>query len=71
MLSILCWYYYGECDFSKANPKGPYAVGFKEFHLKNPVSVFYPVDKEDYKRISTPTKYWLDYRNQENWVEGL
>ena len=52
-LSIVLLLVFGDSDFSRMKLRGPYQVGYKEFrtdNLGNEVSVFYPVDKPEYKR---------------------
>lgn len=63
---------WGEGNFSKAKPKGPYAVGHKVIYVKdkyNAVSVFYPVDKQVYEESKEPFKVWLDHPDE--WIDGL
>jgi hypothetical protein len=52
-VSICFLIFFGDSDFSRMKLRGPYQVGYREFRtdkLGNEVSVFYPVDKPDYKR---------------------
>ena len=51
VLVIIIWLRFGEGDFQKCRPKGPYSVGHQTIYLKqggNAVSVFYPVDADTY-----------------------
>jgi hypothetical protein len=43
---------FGETDFQKLKMTGPYEVGYREFRTKkygNEVSVFYPMERSEYK----------------------
>ena len=45
---------FGDSDFSRMRLKGPYQVGHKDYRttkLGSEVSIFFPVDKDEYKRV--------------------
>ena len=56
LASIALRIFYGPGDFSRVKIRGPYAVGFREYHVdatETAVSVFYPIDAS-YKK-ETPS----------------
>jgi len=51
---ILITILFGEGDFAKVKLTGPFEVGHKDIHITgtgNAISVFYPMDKDVYRRI--------------------
>jgi len=63
---------FGLGDFEKSKPTGKYAVGHRMHYLsnqkKNPVGVFYPVDKNYEESVKKMTmrktfKPMIDYKN--------
>ena len=64
---------FGDSDFSRMELKGPYQVGHRDYRtakLGSEVSVFYPVDKDEYKRvIKRDNTLWL--RHGDNTLLGL
>jgi Platelet-activating factor acetylhydrolase, isoform II len=73
MLSTLIVIIFGETDFSRLRPNGPYQVGFREFrsHVHdNEVSVYYPISKEHHrKHINERNTLWA--RHGEETLQGL
>lgn len=71
--SIVLMLLFGEVNFSRMKNEGPYQVGYKEFRtfkLDNPVSVFYPINKEHYKQmIKKNNTKWL--RNGDHTLLGI
>jgi len=71
-LALILWLRWGEGDFSKCKPKGPFRVGHQTIYIKdklNAVSVFFPVDVKDYEENPQPNKMWLDHPDE--WINGL
>lgn len=60
----------GATDFSSLQFDGPYKVGVRYFHLRTmdtETMVFYPIDKDEYKRKhATHNATWL--RRPEKWI---
>lgn len=55
--SLYLWLKYGENDYSKFTPTGPYRVGYKEFTTKqwsNECSVFYPAANDGSGQLGVP-----------------
>jgi hypothetical protein len=51
--SVLLQFLFGDSDMSRMKMTGPFEVGYKEFRsaiLGSEVSVFYPIDRDHYKR---------------------
>lgn len=61
--STLLLILFGEVNFNRSKAIGPYEVGYKEFKTTkydNAVSVYYPINKDHYKRmISSRNVRWL------------
>ena len=52
--SIMNLIYFGDANFNRLKMVGPYQVGHKEYFTSgggNGVSVYYPMDKEEYRRL--------------------
>ncbi|MFO0117170.1 MAG: hypothetical protein ACK521_06000, partial [bacterium] len=60
----------GATDFSSLQFDGPYKVGVRYFHsrtMDTETMVFYPIDKDEYKRKhATHNATWL--RRPEKWI---
>ena len=70
-ITLVLFVIYGNSDLSKANTKGLFAVGYKEFHVKKTscaVSVFYPMDKNTYNKSIYKSRYWLNYRKGDKFI---
>ena len=67
-LGILTTIIYGEANFDKLKLTGPFEVGHKDIHINgtgNAISVFYPMDKDVYRRIMEQEPHrntkWMRY----------
>lgn len=73
ILSLTLVFFFGEADFSRLHPTGPYQAGFKEFstsHRKNEVSVFYPITRRHFTdSIQLRNTPWL--RHGDHTIQGL
>ena len=73
-ITLVLFVVYGNGDLSKANTKGLFAVGYKEFHVKKTscaVSVFYPMDKNTYNKSIYKSRYWLNYRKGDKFIKQV
>ena len=53
-IGVLVWIIWGEANFDRVILTGPYEVGHMDIYMKNTgnaVSVYYPMDKDEHKRI--------------------
>ena len=74
LVTLVLWKRYGECDFEKAKPNGPFAVGCREMYAAGngaQVTVYYPVDHDTYCRSRKPRKKWLDNNEGNRWLAQL
>ena len=73
MASVLLLLAFGDSDFSRVKLTGPFQVGHRDIRTKfgNEVSVYYPVDKEVYKRMlrRSTNSDWL--RHGDKSLQGI